>query len=209
MSIKSFWRSVRTALSLWNPRVETDSARLDPISHEEAIRNAVIWLSPASVAGFNASDFRFLPDEDQRRLEDAVEEFRKVAEKVPAQGPAKKAQIERASRFLNEIVTLLQCDKYYHAEEFQAAKIAATTNRPAWVVDVETALDEDASGEPVGRFWVIATDEAANAPTFVGEAERFRKQLEQAVRAGGFPYRADVLFRRESEQREMGAVQGR
>ncbi len=122
---------------------------------------------------------------------------------------ATKSQIDSATHFLNQIVTLLQCDKYYHPEEFQAAKIAATVNRPGWVVAIETALHEDVSGEPAGRFWVIAKDDAADQPEFFSDADRFREQLEQALRAGGFPYRADILFRRESEQSQMGAVRGR
>ncbi len=75
-----------------HPRVTADSPSIDTATMARTLARAAIWLTPKSVAGFNAADFPELGLDRQRELQSAVQDFLAVARQVPADKPATDAQ---------------------------------------------------------------------------------------------------------------------
>ena len=96
MARDKFFLSLRNALGFLAPEVKTDSQTLNSTDIQRQIQDAAIWLTPKSVEGFDAKDFLDLPKAQRTALSNEVAEFTKIAEQVPADGPATDEQIQNA-----------------------------------------------------------------------------------------------------------------
>jgi len=107
MAIQDFWLNVTAALSYFDSRLVTESSDLDPRQLQSRLRKAVLWLTPATVDGFDAGDFGFMAQPERDELKASVEDFRRVAEKVPDDGPATLEQIREALPKFQRILKIL------------------------------------------------------------------------------------------------------
>src|SRR5262245_44996308 len=108
MSKQEFLNNFRIARNLFfHPRVETDGPALDPKTLAQKLTKAAIWLTPHSVAGFDAADFSELGPDRQSALQAAVREFLGVANRVPANQVATTEQYSNAASAFETILALL------------------------------------------------------------------------------------------------------
>jgi len=106
---RDFLGNLRVARNLFvHPqRVEADSASVDTAAIADNLVRAAIWLTPRSVAGFNADDFPELGSVRQAELQTAVQSFRAVATQVPAGKPATREQFGNARIAFARILEIL------------------------------------------------------------------------------------------------------
>jgi hypothetical protein len=202
MALDQFWRSVKAAATSSFGRVRSDSRHVATSSIERRLKDVVPWLTPATVEGFDPGDFYFLSPDEREDLKSSVDEFRRVAETVPDNGPATDEQIRAGGTALSRILEILRPGENPDPDAFRASKILQNLRFPE-VVKVIREFDTDATGEPVIRVWVVLKDEVAERPTYFEEAVRIRDQIDLALRRHGvrrWPY---ILFHSASEQRGL------
>jgi hypothetical protein len=207
MALDEFWRNVKIAASLLWPDVETDAPGLDSDQLARRLRNAGLWLTPATVEGFDPDDFKFLSPSERDELKKNVEGFRRVAETVPDDGPTTPEQVEEALPMLRRILEVLQPDRNPDVDYFRTAKILENLRLPYDVRDdvvrIIHEFDTDWTGDPGVWVWVILKDEVAERPTFFGDTERIGKAIEVALLRQGIRLSPHIHFRTASEQDEL------
>jgi hypothetical protein len=202
MAIQDFWLNVTAALPYFDSRLATEPSNLDPKQLNRRLRDAILWLSPATVDGFAANDFGFMAQTERDALKASVEDFRRVAETVPDDGPATEEQIREALPRFQRILDILQPHENPDVEAFRASKVLAKLRFPN-VQKLIHLFDTDSTGDPGIWVWVILNDEVAERPTFYEETQQIRDRIELALRRTGlrrFPY---IHFQTVSEQREI------
>ncbi len=105
MARDKFFLSVRTAVGTILPRVDAEHNYTEPTELERILRGATFWLTPGSVAGFDAGDFGDF--EGRETLERSVNAFLQEASKVEGNQPATLHQIEAASGPFKVIVGIV------------------------------------------------------------------------------------------------------
>jgi hypothetical protein len=207
MALDEFWRNVKIAASLLWPDVLTDAPDIDSDRLARRLKSAALWLTPATVEGFDPKDYKFLSPSERDELKESVEGFRRVAEQVPDNGPAKKGQVEEALPKLRRILAILRPDRNPDVDAFRAAKVLENLQLPYDVRDdvirFVPEFDTDWTGEPVVWVWVILKDEVAERPTFSEDTDRIKRAVEMALLRQGDRFRPHVRFRTASEQREL------
>jgi hypothetical protein len=146
MALLDFWNNVRTAARMIAPRAIVDAPRLDAGDIERALRGATFWLTRGAVAGYEESDFSFLPEAERARLTQLVTEFREVASTVKPAAPAPESAVEKALPLFLDIVNTLEFDRYGDAEAFRLGKLieqALEPHRPPELAELRfnTGLD--------------------------------------------------------------------
>ncbi|MCA9223529.1 MAG: hypothetical protein KDA71_24620, partial [Planctomycetales bacterium] len=94
----------QSARTLQQPRVETDSDKVDTDAIAEILHRAALWLTPRVVDHYAAEDFTNCSEEQQQRLDLAVNEFRYIAEQVSSDQPA---DIEQFTSGMNRVRNLI------------------------------------------------------------------------------------------------------
>jgi hypothetical protein len=202
MAIQDFWLNVTAALPYFDPQLATEPSNLDPRQRRRRLRDASLWLTPATVEGFDAGDFGFMAQRERDELSASVEDFRRVAETVPDDGPPTEEQIREASPKFQRILENLEPRENPDIEAFRASKVLANLRLPN-VQKLIHLFDTDSTGDPGIWVWVILKDEVAERPTFFEETDEIRGRIEIALRRTGlrrFPY---IHFQTVSEQREI------
>ncbi len=166
------------------------------------MRNAVPWLTPATVEGFDPDDFTFLPQSERDERKTSVERFRKVAETVPDSGPATKEPIKEALPRFRRILETLRPDRIPDVDGFRAVKMLESLQFPE-VVNVIWEFDTDATGEPAIRVWVVMKDEVAKRPGFFEKEVKIRDQIDLALRRLGLRWWPYIGFITASAQRDF------
>ncbi len=168
---RDFLGNLRVARNLFvHPqRVEADSASVDTAAIADNLVRAAIWLTPRSVAGFNADDFPELGSVRQAELQTAVQSFRAVATQVPADKPATREQFGNAriafARILEILAPYLPVPD--EAERVEAA--LRSVDFPPWVVNWDYELASDSDG--TSAIWVnVFADEQAVPKAQLGRA---------------------------------------
>ena len=118
----------------------------------ESLARAAIWLTPRSVAGFNAADFSELGHAMQAQLLAAVQSFKAVAVQVPSDKPATKEQYGNASVAFAKILEILKPYLPIPDEGRQVEEALRNVEYPSWVVNWDYELDSDSDG--VAAVWV-------------------------------------------------------
>jgi hypothetical protein len=202
MALDTFWWTLKSAARSSFGRVRSDSPHVATSSLERRLRNAVPWLTPAAVEGFDPNDFSFLSLDEREELRSSVEEFRRVAATVPPSGPASDEQIRAAGAAFDRILEILRPDTNPDVDALRASKILENLRFPE-VVKLIWEFDTDAAGDPAIRVWVVLKDEVAERPNYFEDAVRIRDQIDLALRRQGvrrWPY---ILFHTASEQRSL------
>lgn len=123
MALEEFWRNVRTASRLIAPpAVVADSPRISAEMIAKRLGAADVWLAPAAMRGYDEGDLLFLTADERQRLSEAVSHFLSVAKKVNPRGPASIELAEEARPAFQQIVGLLEFDRYGDAEAFKLGK---------------------------------------------------------------------------------------
>jgi len=194
VSLSDFWMSIRTAVRLLVPGASVDSPLLDSAAIERGLRGAAIWLTPASVEGFDPNDFVFLPHAERQTLTEAVERFRDVARQVPPNQPATEEQIRQALPEFQRIVEILRPDKYADPEALVIGKRIEQhlANRlPEFVAALRFETGEDHTGAPALWIWVILKDEAAEEEVLGANMRTVRDLFQRMVKelkVGRWPF---------------------
>jgi hypothetical protein len=181
---RDFLANFRIARNLFaHPRVIADSPAIDTAAVEQMLARAAIWLTPKSVAGFNAADFPELGVARQQELLSAVLSFRALASEVPADMPATREQYGNATVAFRKMLGILEP---YLALPDEARKVETalrTVQFPSWVVNWDYELGSDADG--FAAVWVnVFADELAAPKAQLGRAaSELTTKIRQAFEA--------------------------
>jgi hypothetical protein len=162
-SKRDFLSNVRVARNLFvHPRVESDKTSVAATANQGALSRADIWLTPKSVAGFNAADFPELGLDRQQELQAAVQSFLAVATQVPADRPATAEQFGNASVAFAKIRQILGPYLSLPDEARNIEKALRAVDFPAWVVNWDYEIGSDSDGTAV--VWVIVFVDEQTVP---------------------------------------------
>ncbi len=153
-SKRDFLLNLRVARNLFvhPPIVKVDSPTVDAEALSADSNRAAIWLTPRSVAGFDAADFRELGPTRQAELLAAVQSFQAVADLVPPNQPATREQFAVASVAVAKILDILAPYLPMADEARQVEAALRDVEFPAWVVNWDFELDSDSDG--IAAAWV-------------------------------------------------------
>jgi hypothetical protein len=186
-SKREFLLNFRVARNLFvHPqRLEADSPAVDPGAVAALLTRAAIWLTPKSVAGFNAADFPELGVSRQAELLAAVQSFKAVADQVPPNKPATNEQVGNASVAFAKILEILDPYMPVPDEAKQVETALRDVEFPTWVVNWDYELASDSDG--VAAVWVnVFADEQAVPKGRLGPAaseltSRVREAFDQKL----------------------------
>lgn len=206
MPKQEFIRNVQLARNLFAHRVGAGQPVVNEEEMSRRLSRAALWLTPASVRGFDAADFPELPDETRGLLERSVHQFRKIAAAVEENEPATAEQEGAALRNFEEIIRILHPYSPNTGELDQLRAVMSAIHLPDFVQTWDYEFGLDWSGDPAVWIWLVVDDDAANHPSFMTTSTRLQREIHRALKATGserWPY---VRFRTFSEQRELQAV---
>ncbi len=209
MSVHDFWVSVRTGARLFPPQVIVDTSRLDAGAIERTLQRATPWLTRGSVAGFNETDYHFLPDAEREKLGQLVSAFQKIASGVNPTAPATNDQVAQAHPLFRDIVGMLEFDRYEDAEAFQLGKEIEReiqTYRPRELAKLRFRTGLDHTGDPAIWIWAFLQDDAWDDERFLASARQIDELLDPAARRVApdrWPY---LSFRSLAEEAEIAAA---
>ncbi len=189
---KDFLTNLRVARNLFfHPqRVEADSATVDIGVITDAVARAAIWLTPKSVAGYNAADFPELGLDRQMDLQTAVQSFLAVAKQVLPHQAATREQYGNAWVAFRKILQILEPYLPMPHEAKNVEKALRGVTFPSWVVNWDYELGSDQDGGPA--VWVnVFTEEGAPRSEFGRFAARIIPKIRQALSSEGvdrWPY---------------------
>jgi hypothetical protein len=161
------------------------------------------------VDGYDESDFRFLPEPEQRTLAEAVARFREVARSIPPDRIPTTEETEKALDPFAEIARILEVREHPGAEDFRLSKrltlIADRLRAEGYEIDrIEYKVDEDLSGEEALWLWVILPDQVTESDHFLEQTRGIRPRLEALLRRMDVRYFPHIRFRGETEQSRLG-----
>src|SRR4051812_18907124 len=180
MAKQEFIQNVRLARNLFAHRVEADNARVNADQIARRLSRAALWLTPASVRGFDAVDFPELSEEDRDELERSVRQFSEIAVQVPDDGPPTGEQEAAALRTFQQVERILQ--PYFPTpEELDRLRAAMrSVNFPNFVQTWDYEFGRDSSGEPGVWIWVVVDDDVADDATFTTTTTRLQREIHRA-----------------------------
>ncbi len=109
MSREEFIDNLRLASQMLAPPVvHGDMGPEEDAVMSSAIDSADFWLTTKYVDGFDVADFQDWPEEDRRALAAAVENFRNIAQQVPAEKRATTTQSKQARKYLQQAIGLVR-----------------------------------------------------------------------------------------------------
>ncbi len=162
MALDKFWLNVRTAARMIRPpAVVADSPRIPAEVIAKRLASADLWLAPVAVRDYDENDFQFLSQEERNRLSDAVSRFKLVAGSVNPRGPATTEQVEKARPAFQQIVELLEFDRFGDAEAFRIGKTIEKRLepvRPDRLVELRFETGLDSTGDPALWVWVFVSE---------------------------------------------------
>jgi hypothetical protein len=179
-SKRDFLLNLRAARNLFvhthNVKADSDSSDTEAIS--ATLTRAAIWLTPKSVAGFNAADFPEIGPERQAELLAAVQSFNAVADQVPPNEPATHEQYGNARVAFARILAILEPYLPVPDEAKQVEAALRDVEFPSWVVNWDYELASDSDG--VAAVWVSVFADEQAVPK--GQLGRAASELTSKVR---------------------------
>ena len=145
-------------------RVDTDSISLDQDSIKRMVVRAALWLTPKSVAGFNAAHFPELGTDRQLELQRLVKEFREIARSVPPNKPATGDQYDSATLVFRKLLEILDPYLFSPQEGKQVEEALKKVEFPSWALNWDYELGSDPDGTPSVLVTIFVDDESATAP---------------------------------------------
>ncbi len=160
-SKQDFLTNFRLARNLFvHPRVATDSASLDQDSIKRMVVRAALWLTPKSVAGFNAAHFPELGADRQLELQRLVKEFREIAASVPPNKPATGDQYDKARPIFLKLLEILDPYLFSPQEGKQVEEALKNVAFPPWALNWDYELGSDPDGTPSVLVTIFVDDES-------------------------------------------------
>ncbi len=192
MSKQEFLENFRVGRNFFaHSQVHTDSSAMDAPEMEKMIARAAIWLTPKSVKGFDANDFKELGPDRQRELQAAVNEFLNVAEQVPPAEPASERQLHAAQAAFAKLLPILEPYTPTPQEGKDVDEVLNRVELPQWVVNWDYELGSDEDGIPAVWINLYAEDAVAPRKDFGRFESRVTAKFLQALSAAGnrrWPY---------------------
>jgi hypothetical protein len=189
---REFLSNLRVARNLFaHARAEADTSAIDTTEVTSAVARAAIWLTPKSVAGFDASDFGELGVERLNDLLFAVQAFKAIAAKVPADQSATRDQIGNASVAFTRMLQILSPYIPLPEEAKRVENAIRKVAFPEWVVNWDYELGSDAEGDEVVWVNVFADEKAVPRSRLAREASDLTNKVRQAFNEAGvgrWPY---------------------
>jgi hypothetical protein len=205
MSKQAFLQNLRTARNVFFDRVGPQSAHEDLRDPRSQLARAIIWLAPATVSGFNPSQFGELPPDVREQLKDRVQQFLDVARHVRADKPTQD-EIQRAMPVFLDIVKIL--DPYLSADE-EARRIREVLEGvefPPGIVTWDFAVGADSTGDPAVRIWLFLDEDVVRRKEVSRVMTAARQRIHDALAAAGIQRWPYVHARTPEEQRALGSV---
>jgi len=192
-SKRDFLLNLRVARNLFvhPPIVKVDSPTVDAEALSADINRAAIWLTPRSVAGFDAADFRELGPTRQAELLAAVQSFQAVADLVPPNQPATHEQFSVARAAFAKILDILAPYLPVADEDRQVEAALRVVRFPSWVVNWDYELGSDSDGIAAAWVNVFADEQAVPWGQLGREATELTSKVRQAFddkRIARWPY---------------------
>ncbi len=200
-SKRDFLANFRIARNLFvHPHVLADSATIDTAAVERALARAAIWLTPKSVAGFNAADFPELGSTREQELLSAVQSFLAVAREVPADKPATSEQYGNAAVAFQKMLEILSPYLPLRDEGKNVEAALRTIPFPVWVVNWDYELGSNEEGGPA--VWVdLFAEEGAPSREFGRAASQLIPKIRQALDREGISRWPYVRIRTAAEHK--------
>ena len=206
MAFHDFWNKVRIGAKLYDPGFIAEAPPLDADAIEEMLRKTTHWVTPRSVAGFDETEFAFLPDGERAQLTKLVADFRQATATVNPFAPATADTAERARPLFRDIIRLLEFDRYDDAEAFRLGKLIEREIapwRPPELAELRFNTRLDHTGDPGLWIWAYLSDEVSEKDEdFLEAAQRLRDPLDDVARQVApdrFPYLSFRSLREQSE----------
>lgn len=193
-SKKEFLVNFRVARNLFaHPQVVMASGGGDPAAVERKLVRSALWLTPKSVAGFNAEDFRELGPDRRRELDAAVQAFREVAGQVPANAPATEEQFHKGAGAFTRLLEILApyVPVADEARKVEAALAAVNKELAEWVLNWDYELGSDADGLPAVWVDVFADERGSPLSQLGGYVAGWTAKMRESLMAAGidrWPY---------------------
>jgi hypothetical protein len=207
MAIADFLWNFRNASLFVRPRNDVGGSPPTTEQLAEAARYYKLWLTPHTVEGFEARGFYDLSEAEKGDLEHLVDEFRRLAERIPPDRPPTEDEVRGARRLFVAI-------RRYAGRYIDDPKVAEVVQAldeerrqkwfPDFVVDYDAQFGLDHTGDPAIWVWFIVTDEAAEDDRIVDSLPLLRTKIYEILAAKGVGDRlAYINFRTLTEQEEL------
>lgn len=206
MSKQEFIQNVRTARNLLVHHVESTDPNLHSNDAERRLSRAAIWLTPASVRGFDSGDFPELSEIARGELDRNVRRFRDVATQVPPEGPSTAEQRRVGLEAFQRILGILDPYMPTSDETRRLREAMQEVTFPDQVLTWEFEFGRDSSNDPAVWIWLVVEDAAADDPAFAAATARLPRRIRDALQKAGLDRWPYVRFRTASEQKALQAV---
>lgn len=174
MARQDFLDNFRTARNLFiHSRVPASGAG----ATEQLAARAAIWLTPKSIKGFNADEFRELGLDRQKDLQVAIRDFTEIAQQVHPYSPATPEQLGSARIAFQKILHILMPYLPTPQEGDKVEEALKSVDFPSWAVNWDYELGSDHDGEPA--VWVNLYVDETTAPR--KEFGRFASRMTTAI----------------------------
>jgi hypothetical protein len=201
---QDFLDNVRVAGNLFAHRpAQVNGPQTDPQALEHQTAVASIWLTPKSVGGFDADDFRELGPDRQRELADAVQIFLAVAQQVPPTALATAEQRAKASAAFVKILEILAPYLPTHAEAINIQRALATVEFPECVANWDYELDTDSDGAPAVWVTIFMDEQSAPRKQFGLIARDLTAKILRALSEAGIARWPYTQIRTAAEHKSM------
>lgn len=139
MAFEQFIDSLRIASrELSPPNVSSGRGAQTDAYLTSMLHSADLWLTPKSVEGFDPADFAGWPEKERDELAQEIAAFSNVAEKVPPNKPATKAQSKQGRRHLERIIEIVGdrlLREWLEAQQNMMAEATAAAKARGWYVE--------------------------------------------------------------------------
>ncbi len=204
---KEFLANFRIARNLFAHPQFTINGAGDGAALERLIRSA-IWLTPKSVAGFNADQFTELGPDRQRNLDAAVKRFSEVAVQVPPDAPATDEQFHEAAGAFAKMLEILEPYVPIPDEARKVENALAEVGKefPAWVLNWDYELGSDS--DDLAAVWVnvYVDDRTASAGQLGRYASEWTTKVRKSLTAAGVDRWPYVRVRTGREHKGAGLI---
>jgi hypothetical protein len=206
MAKQEFIRSLHAARNFMFHQAAADARRRKPEDAAPSPPRPAMWLTPASVRGFDLDYFRDLPEAVQLELAQGISDFVRVSQAVGQSGPPTPQQLEDATRSFMSILRIMEP---YLPTSDETRRLRAAMSElpfPPEVLTWEFEFGRDSTGEAAVWIWVLVDDAAANDARFTTTSDRLQREIRQSLQRTGLDRWPYVRFRTASEQKALQAA---
>jgi hypothetical protein len=210
MSLEEFWQNVRRSAQFNPPSAEVEYVLHKLGKEADTLLSLNLWISTVTVRGYDEKDFAFLTADERQRLTAAVSQFRTVAEEVNPRGSATPEQVEQAQPAFQQVVEMLEFDRFEDVEAFRIGKeIERRINkvRPQHLDRLRYRTGLDSTSDPALWIWVFVAETGEYDDTrFLERANAIEAILEPIAREVAPEGRVYLHFRSTSDLPEAQEI---